>query len=84
MSRERIRYGIYAYFAVLFVLHQDFWFRNDDTLLFGFYPVTFAWHTGFSLAAALGWFLLVRFAWPETPGELAPKLEVDAQGGGAR
>ncbi len=64
MSPEAVRRALYVYFGVMFVLHQDFWFRDDPTLLFGFYPITFAWHTGFSLAAALGWFLLVRFGWP--------------------
>ncbi|MGF1448896.1 MAG: hypothetical protein ACFB20_05720 [Opitutales bacterium] len=72
MSPEAVRRTLYVYFAVLFVLHQDFWFREDSTLLFGFYPVTFAWHTAFSLAAALGWFLMVRFGWP------ADELEADA------
>lgn len=50
--------------AVLFVLHQDFWFWNDRTLIAGFMPVGLAYHALFSLLAASVWALAIRFAWP--------------------
>lgn len=51
-------------FVVLFVLHQDFWNWSDTTLVFGFLPIGLAYHAGFSIAAALFWFLVSKFAWP--------------------
>jgi len=51
-------------FGVLFALHHDFWNWADYNLVFGFLPVGLAWHTGFSVAAALFWLLVSRFAWP--------------------
>jgi hypothetical protein len=49
---------------VVALLHQDLWFWNDRTLLFGLLPVGLAWHLGYSLLAAATMGLLVRFAWP--------------------
>jgi hypothetical protein len=49
----------------LAVLHQDFWFWSDSTLVFGFLPVGLAYHVAYSLAAAVFMWCLVRFAWPE-------------------
>ena len=48
----------------LCVLHQDFWWRNDPTPVLGFLPVGLAWHIGISVAAAVVWWLAVRFCWP--------------------
>ncbi len=48
----------------LAVLHQDFWFWGDTTLIFGFLPIGLAYHIAFSLTAASVWALAVRFAWP--------------------
>lgn len=50
---------------LLAILHQDFWFWDDTTLVFGFLPVGLAYHAAYSLAAAMVWFLFVRFRWPE-------------------
>ena len=49
---------------VLFVLHQDVWFWDSETVLLGFLPVGLAYHAGYSLAAALLWLWAIRFAWP--------------------
>ena len=51
-------------FGVLFVLHHDFWNWANTGLIFGFRPAGLAWHAGFSVAAALFWFLVSRFAGP--------------------
>ena len=45
MKRLVILLGI-----LLVVLHQDFWFWDDATLVFGFLPVGLAYHAGFSVA----------------------------------
>ena len=50
--------------AVLFVLHQDYWFWDDRTLVFGFLPIGLAYHALFSIAAGILWGCAVQFAWP--------------------
>lgn len=51
--------------VVLYFLHQDFWFwRTAYPLVFGFIPIGLFYHAGFSVAAAILMWLLVKFAWP--------------------
>jgi len=50
--------------ASLFLLHHDFWYWNDRTLVMGFLPIGLAYHFAYSMAAALLWAGAVRFAWP--------------------
>ena len=51
--------------AVLYGLHQDFWFwRTAHPLVFGFIPIGLFYHACFSVAASLLMWLLVTFAWP--------------------
>ena len=50
--------------VVLFVIHQDFWFWDDATLVFGFMPIGLAYHAVFSIAATVLWACAVKFAWP--------------------
>ena len=50
--------------AVLYLLHQDFWFWRSSRLVFGFIPIGLFYHAMFSVAAALLMWLLVTFAWP--------------------
>ena len=55
---------VWGLFLLMFVLHQDKWWWDDGTLVFGFLPVGLAFHAAFSLAcAALGW-LAIKLAWP--------------------
>ena len=52
----------------LLVLHQDWWFWDDDrTLVLGFMPVGLAWHAGYTLVLSVFWWWAGRFAWPEEP-----------------
>jgi len=55
---------ILLYMVVLFFLHQDFWLKDSAYLVFGFLPASLAYHMLFTLLAAFGWFLVVKFAWP--------------------
>jgi hypothetical protein len=55
---------IWILFCVLFVLHQDFWWWNDATLVMGFLPIGLAWHVLFSILAATLWLAALKFAWP--------------------
>jgi hypothetical protein len=48
----------------LIVLHQDNWFWNSDTLVFGMLPITLFYHLCISIAASAVWFLATKIAWP--------------------
>ena len=54
---------------LLVILHQDFWWWDDRTTVFGFLPIGLAWHVGISIAAGLVGLLAVTFCWPETLDE---------------
>ena len=51
--------------ALLLIFHQDNWYWNDATLVWGFMPVGLLYHAGISLAAAFVWFLATIFLWPK-------------------
>lgn len=59
-----IRVLVGAYMVGLLFLHQDFWLRDDASLVLGFLPASLAYHILYTMLAALGWFLVTRFAWP--------------------
>jgi len=59
-----MKYLVWILFWVLFVLHHDFWWWDDPTLVLGFLPIGLAWHTGYSVACSLLWILALKFAWP--------------------
>lgn len=63
--------AIWSAAAVLFVLHQDYWWWDNRKLLFGFLPIGLAYHMFFSLASATLWALAVRCAWPTHIEEFA-------------
>jgi len=51
--------------ALLYVLHQDFWFwREARPLVFGFLPIGLFYHAAFTVASAGVLWLLVISAWP--------------------
>ena len=51
--------------AVVYALHQDFWFwRTARPLVFGFVPVGLFYHACFAVLASLLLWLLVKYAWP--------------------
>lgn len=67
MSKVNVSPGskiIIALVVLLLVLHQDNWFWNDDTLLFGFLPIGLFWHACISIGATLTWALATKIAWP--------------------
>jgi hypothetical protein len=66
--------------AVLYVLHQDFWFWNTaQPFVFGFLPIGLFYHVAFTVACSALMWLLVRHTWPahlepaDEPG--APRTE---------
>lgn len=66
---------LYVAIAVLFVLHQDFWFWDDATLALGILPIGFLYHILYTLAASVLMFALTRLAWPS---ELEAEAEAQA------
>lgn len=63
---------------LLFLLHQDFWFWDDRTLVFGFMPVGLFYHTVFSFAAGLIWLLASKYAWPYHIEQWADEFDTPA------
>jgi len=55
---------IFGLVVLLLILHQDNWFWESDTLLFGFMPIGLFWHACISMGATATWFLATRIAWP--------------------
>jgi hypothetical protein len=52
--------------AVLFVLHQDFWWWNEARpLVFGAMPIGLFYHAAYTAALPLVLWMLVRLVWPE-------------------
>ena len=70
-----MKWFVWILVAALAVLHQDFWYWNDGTLVFGFMPIGLFYHAMFSLAAAGVWALAVIFAWPTHIEQWADELE---------
>lgn len=55
---------IVALVVLLIILHQDNWFWESDTLVFGFMPIGLFWHACISIGATLTWALATQIAWP--------------------
>lgn len=68
---------IIALVLVLIILHQDIWWWDDRTLIFGFLPIGLAWHALLSILAGIVGWIAVTFAWPKN-------LEQDGPGGSGR
>jgi hypothetical protein len=70
-------------FVLLCVLHHDWWYWDDGTLLLGFLPVGLAYHAGVSLAAAALWAWAVSdvyaFIFQAEPEELTGPAAASAQ-----
>lgn len=55
---------VWPLLALLVILHHDFWFWNDPTLVAGWFPIGLLYHVGLSLVAAAFWLCVVKCAWP--------------------
>jgi len=70
-----MKYTVWGLVVLLMILHHDIWFWENDTLVFGFMPITLLYHAGISLAAGVTWFLAIKFTWPEHLDDDAPQTE---------
>lgn len=62
---------IVAYFVVLFLAHQDSWWRDDPRLVLGVLPISLAYHVVWTLLVAAGWWFVAKFCWPDRLDEEA-------------
>ena len=61
----------WACIALLAVLHYDFWWWSDRSLVFGFLPIGLLWQALISIGASVAWYLVVNHAWPDHVEEWA-------------
>jgi len=59
-----MRNAVWLLIAMLVILHQDFWYWDDPTLIGGFCPIGLAYHMLLSVAACGTWWLAVCYGWP--------------------
>jgi hypothetical protein len=71
---------IWSLVVVLLVLHCDFWFWSDRSLVLGFMPVGLFYQALISVLAALAWAVVVKYAWPTWIEEWASGAETDDSG----
>ena len=50
--------------GLLVILHHDFWFWDDPTLVAGWFPIGLLYHVGLSIVAAGFWLFVVKCVWP--------------------
>ncbi len=55
---------LYAALLLAALLHQDFWFWSDRTLVFGVLPIGLLYHVVYTLAVVGLMWLLAEYAWP--------------------
>lgn len=72
--------AVYLAIVILGLLHQDFWFWDDPSLVFGFLPIGLAYHALYSVLAGLAWFFVLKYAWP---GDLDTLSKGDPKDGAA-
>lgn len=76
-----MKYVVWGMVVLLLIVHQDNWFWDDKTLVFGFFPVGLLYHAAISLLAAFTWYLATLFAWPIDEEE---EQKILKQEGGAK
>ena len=62
--KTTLRWILYLSVAVLFILHNDFWFWGTSKIVLGL-PVGLLYHILFCFAASVLMFSIVKFMWRE-------------------
>ena len=70
---------VYGLVVLLAIIHQDFWWWDNKTLVFGLMRLGLFYHALFSCMAAGVWAMAIKWAWPSEIEEWAES--VDEQGG---
>jgi hypothetical protein len=60
-----MKFLLWLLVAILLIAHQDFWYWDDDTLVYGIFPIGLFYHACLSVVAGVFWFLVCTFAWPK-------------------
>ena len=55
---------VFALLVLLAIIHQDLWWWENKTLVFGFMPLGLCYHALFSCMAAGVWAMAIKWAWP--------------------
>lgn len=55
---------IWLVLVALVLLHHDFWFWDDASLIGGWMPIGLLYHIALSFVASVFWFVVVKLAWP--------------------
>ena len=63
MKISFIRWTLYLALIALYLLHKDYWFWQNPTLVIGL-PVGLAYHIAFCVVVTVLMALLVKYAWP--------------------
>lgn len=69
------------FFALLLILHQDFWNWSSQRFVFWGMPIGLFYHTVFSLSCSLLGFYAVVRAWPEYWEKYAEDPESSSESG---
>ena len=72
---------IWVLFLLIFIFHQDLWWWDDTSLIFGFLPIGLAFHATFSLGCALLGWLAIKYAWPHELQQFAEENTTSDEGG---
>ncbi len=70
--------------AVMAAFHQDFWWWDTPTLVFGFMPIGLFYHAMFSIASGMLWLAAVKWAWPTEIEAWADEYDAPAAGNRAQ
>ena len=73
-----MRLIVWPLLALLVILHHDFWFWNDPTLVTGWFPIGLLYHVGLSLVAAGFWLFVVKCAWPAELSDSSSTRDTEA------
>ncbi len=72
-----MKQAVYLALVLLALLHQDFWFWDDPSLVLGFLPIGLAYHLVYCVVTALVWYLALKYAWPEDLESFAAAKDSD-------
>ena len=73
---------VIALFVIMLIIHQDFWYWSDASLIFGFMPIGLFYHALFSIACAILGALAIKYLWPteaEAHSESGPETETESE-----
>ena len=74
-----MKVGLGLLVLAVYLLHQDFWFWTDKTLVLGFIPIGLFYHAMYAVLAAVLMAILVKYAWPHELESMEEHADHDAE-----